>query len=406
MRFNIFYSTGRTLLAIFIASLFIVIPKGEAFASTFYSSGESFGTLELKQTGVCCSGPDNYRFWSSFYSDIPQTTYFNIIRFQASTTASSLEIHYQIYSDTNGNIDFLTDGYYSNDPSSDDTLIGSFTTLTATKSGDIFTAQLPASIQIGSGNYIRIYFSQSSSMASTTFTTSDGFGMSRTVQGGTPNNYEYKTERIQLELCSNSECNTSFGEFLPVDFFKSYSSHFNTAVPSGTSTSMKIDVGYYIDLADNFTTQDRPDFIRAHVFSSGNPNFDSGSKIITPLSNGNATSTINLTEIYPDGEYGAYINFYNVNTGDSQAVLNSRLILNFRVSGGVVSTSTVTREDDSFAFETSGVFTPQNCGITEIDGCINNSIAFLFLPSPGSYNGFVSSINVLQTKFPFVYLYQ
>ena len=215
--------------------------------------------MELKQTGVCCSGADNYRFWSHFYPEIPQNTYFNMVRFQASTTQSSLIISYQIYSDTNGNIDSLTDGYYSSDPSSGDTTVGSLVQVTATKSGDIFTATLSSPIKIGSGNYIRFFFSQNSSMASTTFTTSDGFGMSRSVQGGIPNSYEYKTERVKLELCSNSECNTDFGEFLPVDFFKNYSSHFNTAISTGTSTSMKIDVGYYIDLSDNFTSRDRPD---------------------------------------------------------------------------------------------------------------------------------------------------
>jgi len=137
VRNNLKYSTGRTFLAIAIASLFFVIPQGEAFASTFYSSGDSMGTLELKQTGSCCSGADNYRFWGHFYPEIPQTTYFNMVRFQASTTESTLTIGYQIYSDSNGNIDFFTDGYYSDDPSSGDTPVGSFVQVTATKSGDI-----------------------------------------------------------------------------------------------------------------------------------------------------------------------------------------------------------------------------------------------------------------------------
>lgn len=48
----------------------------------------------------------------------------------------------------------------------------------------------------------------------------------------------------------------------------------------------------------------------------------------------------------------------------------------------------------------------QECGISKLTGCLNNSFRFLFVPSPSSLQGFTTVNEDLSGKLPFIYVYQ
>lgn len=394
--------SGATILA--LASLFIVFLPNVVSAETVWGTGTQVGAVELKQTGSCCSGPDSHRFWNHFYNDVPSQTLFDKIRFQASTTASTVQVYVSIMEDTSGDIDTITDGYTSTAPWSGDTSISFAGPYTATKIGDVFTATLPSQISTGSGRYLYLLFTQTGSIASTTFATSDGVGMFRGVQSSSPAPYETKTERIKIELCE-TECDGDFGTYTPISqnqLNNTYETSFTSATFSASGTLSAV-VNYYIDTDDFVSQYDRPDVVLINISNSDTTQFEQRQKLILPLATGNASTTIQFQETIPDGEYSAQINFYNMFS--QNFVLNrTYLTINFTVSGGVVSVQNVVDSSDAiFPFSQTA---HEECGLTAISGCINNSIRFLFYPSTESVEALTSQAQGLQTKMPFVYIYQ
>jgi len=393
--------SGATILA--LASLFIV-NIGDAQASTVWGTGSTIDTLEIKQTGNCCSGPDNYRFWTHYYPDVPPTLSFDKIAFQASTTESTLKVYVYVYEDTGGDLRTITDGYSSATPWSGDVNISSVGPLTATKVGDVFTATLPSATTVGTGRYLQLLFTQTGSIASTTLSLSDGIGMFRTVSGGTPAPYEYQTERVKIELCSGS-CDSSFGQFSPISLNQlngTYETKFTSATLSASGTLSAV-VNYYIDTDDFVGQYDRPDVVLINISNSDTTQFEQKQKLILPLSTGNASTTINFDTTIPDGEYSAQINFWNMFS--QNFVLNrTYLTINFTVSGGVVSVQNVVDSSDAiFPFSQTAY---EECGFTNLSGCLNNSMRFLFYPSTESITAVSSQYQALQTKIPFVYVSQ
>jgi len=178
-----------------------------------------------------------------------------------------------------------------------------------------------------------------------------------------------------------------------------YSTRFLNAIFSSSTAT----IGYYINTADFVGQFDRPDVVMVKIGSTDNPNLVTEQKIILPLTTGNATTTLTFDTPVSDGTYTAFVNFWNMS--DEAIVFNrSNMTINFTVSGGVVTVQTT-------AQQTNGLLPPsqefeQECGLTSISGCISNAFRFLFYPSTESINTFMGSYALLQTKIPFVYVYQ
>lgn len=173
-----------------------------------------------------------------------------------------------------------------------------------------------------------------------------------------------------------------------------------TLTASGTLSAV---VDYYIDTDDFVGQYDRPDVVLINISNSDTTQFEQKKKLILPLLDGNASTTINFSEIIPDGEYTAQIIFWNLFS--QKPVLNrSYLTINFSILSGAVFVQNVV--DDSDGIFPLPVNEYEECGITALSGCLNNSLRFLFYPSTESIQSVTSQYEALQTKMPFVYIYQ
>jgi len=82
----------------------------------------------------------------------------------------------------------------------------------------------------------------------------------------------------------------------------------------------------------------------------------------------------------------------------------SKMELRFTISGGAVTSSEVVNIYNGLNLYSSSLV--QTCGITNLSGCLNNSMLFLFYPSIESIAKFNLVKDSLDTKIPFVYVNQ
>jgi len=117
-----------------------------------------------------------------------------------------------------------------------------------------------------------------------------------------------------------------------------------------------------------------------------------------------ATSTLSISAL-SDATYTARISFSNVGAyyyGATVPFADTYMTLRFTKSG-----STITLLDAVVINTPQEIipYTLQECSLTNLSGCISNSLSYLFIPSPSA----ISSIGQLQatlaTKFPFAYAY-
>jgi len=180
---------------------------------------------------------------------------------------------------------------------------------------------------------------------------------------------------------------------------ETYATRFNSASFSSTTAT----VSYYTDINDFTGQYDRPDVIMVSIGSDDNPNVENAQKIILPLSTGNATTTLTFTTPLADGTYTAFVNFWNMTT--SKLVFNrANITMKIVVSGGVVTSATVAQQSNGLLPASSDYY--EDCGLTAWSGCLSNSIRFLFYPSTASVDTFLQTYTTMQTKIPFVYVYQ
>jgi len=185
----------------------------------------------------------------------------------------------------------------------------------------------------------------------------------------------------------------------------------NTRFTNGvvsSSTGLIATINYFLDDSEWTGQQDRPDMIWVNVSDVNASQVLEKQKLILPLVNGATSTVINLaTTTLADGNYTAQVMFRNLSQtsqGGGFVFQSSSITINFTMSGGsVTSSSLVSLEDGRFP---SGPVTYENCGITNLSGCFNNSIKYLFIPSSSAINGVVDLKETLGEKFPFAYVFQ
>jgi len=120
-----------------------------------------------------------------------------------------------------------------------------------------------------------------------------------------------------------------------------------------------------------------------------------------PLSDGPGFANIPATYNFPDGDYLAYFNFWNINA-ESITFANTGIVVSFEVSGGVVINSTI--EELYTGEELSETITYVDCGLDNITGCLTNALIFTFVPDGDSFDKFLGLYEKIELKPPFGYV--
>jgi len=121
--------------------------------------------------------------------------------------------------------------------------------------------------------------------------------------------------------------------------------------------------------------------------------------------NGTSSVTTQFDDL-TDGTYDVLAKFSNAGCtlGLSQCPFPLAYVYtSFTVAGNEV-TSVGTNEVYDNVVVAPSEAQYEDCGITNIGGCINNSLRFLFIPSQSAVNELLETKNTLDTRIPFVYV--
>lgn len=182
-----------------------------------------------------------------------------------------------------------------------------------------------------------------------------------------------------------------------------FNTKFTDVDVSGASTSVQFDV-FYTLVTSEFQANNRPDSIL--VLITRNETFSSETvaqtqKLILPLINGAASTTIIVDDPdLIDGNYTAFLNFWNINT-QSVTFSFTNIIVDFTIAGGVVSTFDIVEITDGQDINEGTTY--QDCSFSNPQGCIVNAFIFAFVPSEGIFDKFSTVYQDIETKPPFGY---
>lgn len=121
----------------------------------------------------------------------------------------------------------------------------------------------------------------------------------------------------------------------------------------------------------------------------------------------NGTSSVTTTfESLEDGTYDVLAKFSNA--GCTLGLSQCPFQLTYVYSSFTVVGNEVTNVGTSEVYD-NVVVAPseeqyEDCGVSNIGGCINNSFRFLFIPSQSSINELIQTKDTLDTRIPFVYV--
>lgn len=238
------------------------------------------------------------------------------------------------------------------------------------------------------------------------------FGFGQFPAQGTTRQYRFSNSylgspylTITLKYQDNDFETFFFTEFTntptisPIDF----NTRFTDASVSGTSTSLIFTADYILQL-DEFTANNRPDFIRVEVYDDGifsNDYIDMASAFIIPLVNGTGSRQIAFDTALQDGDYLAYFSFWNVNANEP-VFTRTQAVLSFEISSGNIVFQTIEELTNGQGTSTSVQY--EDCGINNIFGCIKNAFIWAFIPQESIFDRWDSLWSRIENKPPFGYL--
>lgn len=180
-----------------------------------------------------------------------------------------------------------------------------------------------------------------------------------------------------------------------------YQTRFIDAIPTFTAFAGSFDVSYFLELTE-YTNLNRPDTVDITTYNSaGTPELTATVRqLILPLNDGTSTSTITLS-VGGAGIFTSTFRFFNINS-QTFTFQRANIVVQFEIdgSGDLVDYDIVDNSDGTIPIANLTTYTPVPCGITAIDGCIQNALAFLFIPQPSSYDKITSLFS--ESTFPFV----
>jgi len=182
-----------------------------------------------------------------------------------------------------------------------------------------------------------------------------------------------------------------------------FNTRFTNAVAVGASSStVAINVDYELDTAE-YTANTRPDYITIQIINDGffsDTQVASANELILPLQDGPANVGIPINYNFPDGEYFAYIHFWNINT-DSITFEETGVVISFEVAGGVVINALIEQITDGLTIDPD-IY--EDCSISNLDGCFKNALIFVFVPAPDAFDKFLGLYESIELKPPFGYV--
>lgn len=200
--------------------------------------------------------------------------------------------------------------------------------------------------------------------------------------------------------------NSATAEISPLTF----NTRLTNATATGTaSTTISVDVDYFLDTAE-YTANNRPDAVYAAIIGATDPwdSFQVTSEIqlILPLFDGSDSVNLPLEWTqdaggFPDGDYFAYINFWNINR-NTFTFSETALVLSFTITGGQVTATSITESYDGTTIPLVTQY--QECSLSNISGCFQNALIFTFVPSEDAFNQFTSLYERIENKPPFGYV--
>jgi hypothetical protein len=188
-----------------------------------------------------------------------------------------------------------------------------------------------------------------------------------------------------------------------VDFVVSplnFETKFINAIISGASTTLEFDVEYYLN-TDEYTPTTRPDIIQINILKDGFFNDQQVAleqRFILPLTNGFHFRNIDFDHAFQDGNYIAYVNFWNLNSNNF-TFSETNIILNFEIAGGLLVDSEILEITNGENIGEQIKY--ENCSFTNIYGCIINALIYLFVPSASAFDPFFDLAETVDNKPPF-----
>ena len=200
--------------------------------------------------------------------------------------------------------------------------------------------------------------------------------------------------------------NSATAEISPLTF----NTKFIDATATGlSSTTISIDVDYFLDTSE-YTANNRPDAVYVSIIADSGQysgyNVAESKRLILPLTDGAHAVNLPLEWIqdpggFPDGDYFAYINYWNINR-NTLTFSETGIVLSFTISGGQVTSSSVEELTDGTTIPLVTQY--QECSLSNISGCFQNALIFTFVPSPDAFNQFTGLYERIENKPPFGYV--
>jgi len=185
-------------------------------------------------------------------------------------------------------------------------------------------------------------------------------------------------------------------------------------LPEGTGTSpliwevtsdVEMTVGYFLNTSEINTSVSYKNPTNVSVCISKRPQTDFeclGTSIDTTLQ-GNATATIQFYDLV-DGVYDVQAKYSNFGctAGLSECPFPLAYVMTtMTIENGVVDYQGIELYDNRTPPPIDNVY--EECGLTNIAGCINNSFRFLFVPSETLIDELVAVKDIASNKAPFAY---
>lgn len=203
-------------------------------------------------------------------------------------------------------------------------------------------------------------------------------------------------------------------DYFPSGYEVTYSTQYDTRflnVSMGTATTtVDFTTAYYISPTEATSTQadKNPTMVRVSFSKQPSTDLSRQSYTITDAvapTWGYGTTTVSLN-LDPSSTYDVMVGFVNPGTALTGVVPFPLAYVYFAVttdaSGGIATSTT----PELYDAQEEQAIEYQPCGITDIGGCISNSMQYLFTPSNASLDRFATLTDELEKRSPFVYVYQ
>lgn len=190
---------------------------------------------------------------------------------------------------------------------------------------------------------------------------------------------------------------------IPGPYEDTFNTRFTDVSVAGPNTAVEFDIDYFLDTTE-YNSNTRPDIINITVLQHklfSDPQVDGIQKLILPLADGDQNKVITSDHVYDDDNYTAFINFWNLNRNNF-TFSETSIVVEFDINGGVVTDFEIVEITNGLELDLTPEY--EECGVTNIGGCINNSLKYLFYPSATVLNDFGDVWQELSQLAPFGYI--